>query len=183
MLTSLWSAAICQTNFKNRERSLYLGLFEFIWALAGGIGPILGGVLTQLASWRWIFWINLPCSGLAFVLILLFLDVHNPKTAFSDGLKAIDWFGSISIIGLTVMLLLGLNFGGTTFPWDSPKVVCLIVFGCLMSVFFVFSERRLAQYPLMPLELLQERSNVMSLLVDFVHGFVRLFSHVLMKIY
>ncbi len=73
------------------------------------------------------------------------------------------------------MLLLGLNFGGTTFPWDSPKVVCLIVFGCLMSVFFVFSERRLAQYPLMPLELLQERSNVMSLLVDFVHGFVSWF--------
>ncbi|KAL8922158.1 MAG: hypothetical protein Q9208_005353 [Pyrenodesmia sp. 3 TL-2023] len=158
--------------FSMRERSLYLGLCEFIWALAGGIGPILGGVLTQLVSWRWIFWINLPSSALAFVLILFFLDVHNPKTAISDGLKAIDWFGSISIIGLTVMLLLGLNFGGTTFPWDSPKVVCLIVFGCLMSVFFVFSERRLAQYPLMPLALLQERSNVMSLLVDFVHGFV-----------
>ncbi|KAI4168461.1 MAG: hypothetical protein LQ346_009047 [Caloplaca aetnensis] len=158
--------------FSMRERSLYLGLCEFIWALAGGIGPILGGVLTQLVSWRWIFWINLPCSGLAFILILLFLDVHNPKTAISDGLKAVDWFGSISIIGLTVMLLLGLNFGGTTFPWDSPKVVCLIVFGCLMSVFFVLSEKRLAQYPLMPLKLLQERSNVMSLLVDFVHGFV-----------
>lgn len=131
--------------------------------------------MTQLASWRWIFWVNLPCSALAFVLILLFLDVHNPETAISEGLKAIDWFGSISIVGLTVMLLLGLNFGGTTFPGGSPKVVCLIVFGCLMSVFFVFSERRLAQYPLMPLELLQERSNFMSLLVDFVHGFVSWF--------
>ncbi|KAL8691558.1 MAG: hypothetical protein Q9218_003237 [Villophora microphyllina] len=158
--------------FSMRQRSLYLGLCEFIWALAGGIGPILGGVLTQLVSWRWIFWVNLPCSALAFVLILLFLDVHNPKTRLVDGMKAIDWFGSISIIGLTVMLLLGLNFGGTTFPWDSPKVICLIVFGCFMSVLFVFSEKRLAQYPLIPLDLLKDRSCVMSFLVDFIHGFV-----------
>ncbi|KAL8880553.1 MAG: hypothetical protein Q9198_002062, partial [Flavoplaca austrocitrina] len=158
--------------FSMRKRSLYLGLCEFIWALAGGIGPILGGVLTQLASWRWIFWVNLPCSALAFILILLFLDVHNPKTRLMDGVKAIDWFGSISIIGLTVMLLLGLNFGGTTFPWDSPKVICLIVFGCSMSVLFVFSEKRLARYPLIPLGLLKDQSCVMSLLVNFVHGFV-----------
>lgn len=137
------------------------------------MGPVLGGVLTQLVSWRWIFWVNLPCSALAFVLLVFFLDVHNPKTTLFDGVKAIDWFGSISIIGLTVMLLLGLNFGGTTFPWDSPKVICLIVFGCLMSVFFVFSEKQLARYPLMPMELLQHRSTVMSLSVNFVHGFVR----------
>ncbi|KAL8806392.1 MAG: hypothetical protein Q9200_005060 [Gallowayella weberi] len=109
--------------FSMRQRSLYLGFCEFVWALASGIGPVLGGILTQLVSWRWIWWVNLPCSALAFVLILLFLNVHNPKTALLDGVKAIDWFGSISIIGLTIMLLLGLNFGGTTFPWDSPKAV------------------------------------------------------------
>ncbi|KAL8993488.1 MAG: hypothetical protein Q9169_006307 [Polycauliona sp. 2 TL-2023] len=163
---------IISDMFSMRKRSLYLGLCEFIWALAGGIGPILGGVLTQLVSWRWIFWVNLPCSALAFLLIVLFLDVHNPKTRLMDGFKAIDWFGSFSIIGLTVMLLLGLNFGGTTFPWDSPKVICLIVFGCSMSVLFVFSEKRLARYPLIPMGLLKDRSCVMSLLVNFVHGFV-----------
>lgn len=100
--------------------------------------------------------------------------MHNPKTTISDGMKAIDWFGSISVIGLTVMLLLGLNFGGATFPWDSPKVICLIVFGCLMSVLFIFSERKLAKYPLMPLGLLKDRSNVMALITNMVHGFVSL---------
>lgn len=88
-------------------------------------------------------------------------------------MRAIDWFGSFSIIGLTIMLLLGLNFGGTTFPWDSPKVICLIVFGCVMGVLFVLSEKRLAEYPLMPLKLMRERSNVMCLLVAYFHGFVR----------
>ena len=89
-------------------------------------------------------------------------------------MKAIDWFGSLSILGLTVMLLLGLNFGGTTFPWNSPKVICLIIFGCLMSIIFILSEKLLARYPLMPLDLVKSLSNVMSLSVNFVHGFVGL---------
>ena len=143
-----------------------------MWALAAGIGPVLGGALTQYVSWRWIFWINLPISGLAFSLLLFFLDVHNPRTKMVDGLKAIDWFGSISILGLMVMLLLGLNFGGEAFPWNSPTVICLIIFGALMSIFFVFSEKRLARYPLIPLELFQQRSNIACLVVGFVQEFV-----------
>lgn len=70
------------------------------------------------------------------------------------------------------MLLLGLNFGGTTFPWGSPKVICLIIFGCLMSILFVFSERWIAKHPLMPLHMMGERSNLMSMLVGFLHGVV-----------
>lgn len=67
-------------------------------------------------SSRWCFWINLPISGSAFLLILLFLDVHDPKTKLGDGVKAVDWFGSLSILGLMLMLLLGLEFGGAIFP-------------------------------------------------------------------
>jgi len=59
---------------------------------------------------------NLPISGSAFLLLLGFLDVHNPKTGLSDGIKAVDWFGSLSILAFTLMLLLGLEFGGATFP-------------------------------------------------------------------
>ena len=156
----------------SRSRTLYFGLLEFMWALAGGVGPILGGVLSELVSWRWIFWVNLPISGTAFVLLLLFLDVHNPRTKIVDGIKAIDWFGSLSILAFTLMLLLGLDFGGATFPWNSPTVLCLIIFGGLISVFFIFSEKRLARYPLIPLNLFHERSNVACLLVAFLHGFV-----------
>ena len=159
-------------TFDDRTRSLYLGLLELMWALAGGAGPILGGVLSELASWRWIFWINLPISGTAFVLLLVFLDVHNPRTHVMEGVKAIDWFGSLSILGFTLMLLLGLDFGGAAFPWNSPTVICLIVFGCAMSCFFVYTEKRLAKHPLIPLSVFSKRHNVASLLVTFLHGFV-----------
>lgn len=145
-----------------------------MWAIAGGVGPVLGGALTQFASWRWCFWINLPICGTVFLLLLIFLDVHNPRTKVAQGLKAIDWFGSLSIVGLTLMLLLGLQFGGLTFPWDSPTVICLIVFGALMSILFIYSEKRIARYPLMPLALFRHRSNLASLLVCFTQGFVSL---------
>lgn len=158
--------------FSLRLRSLFLGLINLMWAVAAGAGPVLGGALAELVSWRWIFWLNLPITGTAFILALFFLDVHDPRTKLSDGLHAIDWFGTVSMLGLTLMLLLGLNFGGIVAAWSSAKVICLIVFGLLMSVFFFISERRLAEYPLIPLRLFHERSNVAALATSSIHGFV-----------
>lgn len=144
-----------------------------VWTVAGGVGPVLGGFLTESLSWRWAFWVNLPICGTTFILLLIFLDVHNPKTAVVEGLKAVDWFGSLSILAVTLMVLLGLEFGGATFPWKSPQVLCLIIIGALISAVFIFSEKRLAKYPLMPLDLFKNISNVASLLVCFLHGMVR----------
>ena len=149
---------------------------EFMWALAGGIGPLLGGAFSQFVSWRWTYWINLPVSGIAFLLLFFFLDVHNPKTGMAEGIRAIDWFGSLSVLGLTLMLLLGLDFGGETFLWGSPTVICLIVFGSLCSVLFFYSEKHLAKYPLMPMDIFARVSNIAALAVAFAHGFVSLIS-------
>ncbi|KAI0010170.1 MFS drug transporter [Xylariaceae sp. FL0662B] len=158
--------------FSMRSRALYIGMLGVIWAVAGSAGPLIGGALTQLASWRWCFWINLPICGSAFVLLLLFLDVHNPHTKLGEGIMAVDWFGTISILAVTLLLLLGLDFGGAIFPWNSPKVICLIVFGTLMIGFFLFSEKRLAKYPLMPLSVFKNWSNNATFLVAFAHSMV-----------
>ncbi|KAK4990692.1 hypothetical protein LTR50_002392 [Elasticomyces elasticus] len=165
--------SICISDlFSMRQRSLILGWTNGVWALASGIGPVLGGAFTEQASWRWCWYINLPFSALAFLLIFLLLDVHNPKTPFVAGLKAIDWFGSLAILGVTIMLLLGLQFGGVTFPWNSPTVICLIVFGLVMIAVFAVSEAKLARFPLMPLELFRSKSNVAVFIVCFPHGMI-----------
>ncbi|KAK7995221.1 hypothetical protein PG990_013994 [Apiospora arundinis] len=85
---------------------------------------------------------------------------------------AIDWIGTLSILAVTLMLLLGLDFGGAIFPWNSPKVICLIVFGGLMIGFFLFSEQRLAKYPIIPLTVFRNGSNNATFLVAFAHGMV-----------
>jgi predicted MFS family arabinose efflux permease len=158
--------------FSVRSRALYFGLAGVIWAIAGSVGPLIGGAFTQLATWRWCFWINLPICGIAFILILLFLDVHNPQTKLSEGVRAVDWLGTISLLAVTLLLLLGLDFGGAIFPWSSPKVICLLVSGALMVGLFVFIEKALARYPLMPLSIFQDKSNVAVFLVAFAHSTV-----------
>ena len=169
--------------FSVRNRALYLGLLGFVWALAGSAGPLIGGAFTQLVSWRWCFWINLPVCGVAFVLLLLFLDVHNPRTKLGEGVRAIDWFGTLSILAVTLLLLLGLDFGGAIFPWDSPKVICLIVFGTLMIGFFLFSESRLAKYPLMPLRVFKDWSNNAAFLISFSREMVSIGTEYYLPLY
>jgi EmrB/QacA subfamily drug resistance transporter len=158
--------------FAMRERGAYFGIIGGVWALASSLGPIIGGLFTQKVSWRWCFYINLPLDGLAFVIILFVLDVKTPKTPLVKGLKAVDWLGSLAMVGGTIMLLLGLEFGGINFPWHSATVICLILFGALTIGFFFFIEYRLAPYPLMPMDIFSKRSNIAALGVCFFHSFV-----------
>jgi MFS family permease len=98
--------------------------------------------------------------------------VHNPRTRAVDGLKAIDWAGSVTILAVTLLVLIGLNFGGAAFPWTSPKVIVLIVIGSAMAGAFVLVEKKVARYPLMPLAMFRDVSNVATLVVTFSHGIV-----------
>ncbi|KAJ4372251.1 hypothetical protein N0V83_004025 [Neocucurbitaria cava] len=157
--------------FAMRDRGAYFGIIGGVWALASSLGPVVGGLFTQKVSWRWCFYINLPFDGVAFLIILFFLDIKTPKTPLRKGLKAVDWLGSLTMVGGTIMLLLGLEFGGITHPWDSATVLCLIIFGAATIFLFFLVEWRLAPYPLMPLDLFSKRSNLAALGVCFFHAF------------
>ncbi|OAA48118.1 MFS transporter [Beauveria brongniartii RCEF 3172] len=158
--------------FSVRRRSLFLGLLEIVWTVAGTVGPILGGALTQSLSWRWIFWINLPLTGFAFLVLVFFLDVHNPGTSTMVGVKAIDWGGTVCVLGIALMLLIGLNFGGVTFAWNSAQVICLLVFGIVTVPLFIYCEARFARMPLMPLDVFRNAHNSAVFVIDFCHSAV-----------
>jgi MFS family permease len=158
--------------FSVRRRALWFGLLGLMWAVAGSTGPLVGGALTERVSWRWCFWINLPVCGVALLMLLMCLDVHNPRTKLRDGVVAIDWLGTLAIVGLTLLLLLGMEFGGTVFPWSSPKVICLIVFGVVMIGVFIVTEKKLARYPLIPMTLFQSGATNAAFILAFAHGMV-----------
>lgn len=169
--------------FSVRDRGAYFGMIGGVWALASSLGPVVGGVFTQKVSWRWCFYINLPIDGLAFLIILFFLDIHTPKTPLRQGLKAVDWLGSLAMVGGVIMFLLGLEFGGILHPWTSPTVLCLIVFGVVVIGIFFLIEWRVAPYPLMPLELFSKRSNLAALATCFLHAFVFISGNYFLPLY
>ncbi|KAF2118543.1 major facilitator superfamily-domain-containing protein [Lophiotrema nucula] len=158
--------------FAMRERGAYFGIIGGVWALASSLGPVVGGAFTQKVSWRWCFYINLPLDGLAFVILFFFLDLHTPRTPLWQGLKAVDWAGCLTMVAGTIMLLLGLEFGGVTFPWKSATVICLIIFGTITIGLFFVVEHFLAPNPLMPLNIFSKRHNLAALGVCFFHAFV-----------
>jgi MFS family permease len=166
------SVIVISDLFSVRERSLYMGFTGFVWAIAGSAGPLLGGAFTESATWRWCFWINVPICAVTFLLSLFFLDVNNPRTKLSAGLRVVDWSGTVAILAITCLVLVGLDFGGSIFPWSSPKVVCLLVVGTLLIGFFLFNEKRLARYPLMPLGVFKTVSNNAVFIIVFAHGMV-----------
>ena len=96
----------------------------------------------------------MPVGAIVFVVLLLFLKVPTPGTPVSAGLKAIDWTGSILIVGGTLMVLLGMEFGDVTYPWSSVKVISLIVAGAVAVAIFFVNEWKVAANPIIPLKLL-----------------------------
>lgn len=123
------------------------------WATASVIGPVLGGVFTGMADWGWrfCFIVNIPVGFTAILGLCLFLHLESPTIGLVEGLKRVDWFGTIFIVVGVVLFLVGLEFGGIDHPWGSPIIVCFLTFGIAFTIGFIIIEWKCAKFPIMPL--------------------------------
>ncbi|KAL2839754.1 major facilitator superfamily-domain-containing protein [Aspergillus pseudoustus] len=122
------------------KRPLYNGILSSLYATAGVFGPLIGGALTDYASWRWCFYINLPIGGVTgFFILLLFHAARPTKQRHSSAreqLLELDIVGLIMFIPALISLLLALQWGGAEYPWHSWRIILLIiVFGVLILAF------------------------------------------------
>lgn len=145
------------------QRGVYQGIISATFAVANIAGPLLGGVFTDYLTWRWIFYINIPIVTVAVGFIVFFL----PKLAGdSSGLKQlaarVDVLGTLTLIAGTVTLVLGLNWGGRTYPWSSPQVIACIVVGLAILCAFVLIEKYYAKEPIIPGRLFTRNATLAS---------------------
>ncbi|GBE86270.1 Efflux pump FUS6 [Sparassis crispa] len=152
------------------ERGVYQGLIGLVWAVASGIGPPVGGAFAQHGAWRWLFYMNLPLTGVAFALVVIFLRVRSPNGSILTKLARVDWSGSAIIMAGSTLVIIGLTWGGIQYPWSSANVLAPLIIGLvLIGAFFVF-EAKVPREPTIPWEVVTNRTSLGGFVGTFVHG-------------
>jgi len=163
------SLAIISASFDEKTRGQAIGTWSGFTAITTSVGPVVGGWLVQHASWRWIFFINLPLAAAVIGLSLW----HIPESR-SIAARRIDWLGAL----IVTLGLGGLVFGlveSTNLGWSNPLVFGSLSAGLAALVGFVFVEATVTS-PMVPLTLFRSRSfSGANLLTLFLYAAIGIF--------
>jgi uncharacterized membrane protein len=126
------------------------------------VGPVVGGALTESKlSWRWCFYINLPIGGLALLGVIFFLQdtkVLQTDKTFLQKVKELDYIGPMLFIPAIIILLIVLQFGGSTYAWVSVGTFSLIGTFLILIGIWLYSQYRLGDRATVPFSVLFQRT-------------------------
>jgi EmrB/QacA subfamily drug resistance transporter len=152
------SMAIITEVFPSEERGRAMGYNSVTWGAGSVLGPVLGGFILAVASWRWIFLINLPIGIIGTLAAYFMLHDIEPKPRN----ERFDIFGAILFcVGLVALLLGMMNSIGTGLL--APSVLGLLVVALLAFIVFIIWERRV-EHPMLDLHLFSSRHYTFSVL-------------------
>ncbi|KAB8233870.1 major facilitator superfamily domain-containing protein [Aspergillus alliaceus] len=155
------------------QRGYYFGILGVAVALGNGLGPVVGGVLTEYSSWRWAFWFVCPLAAVA----ATYFGLVFPSSGIVDNvwmkLRRVDWFGVCTSMLAIVLILIPVSQGGSAIPWNSPIVITMLTFGATLFAVFLMGEWRWVKLPLLPMRLFQYNYSTNILLgVNILIGWV-----------
>ena len=152
--------------FPPEVRGRYQGLISLVYGVASVIGPTLGGVVTDVLSWHWIFFINIPMGIPILLLIIRTFPPIRPEIQNRN----LDYLGMVALVLSVVPIMLALSIVGVYYAWDTPQVIGLLAFGLAMTAIFAIAESK-AVVPIMPFEIYRFRVVAIATIVAFLTGF------------
>ncbi|MDX6343733.1 MAG: hypothetical protein QOH87_3871, partial [Trebonia sp.] len=130
-----------------RERGRAFGVFGSVAAGGGGVGLILGGVLTQYLSWRWTLYVNLVFAVIAVAGALAYMSSVRPASR-----PRMDWPGAVLACAGLFLIVFGFSHAETA-GWTAGLTIGSLVLGLVLLAAFVVAEQR-GSHPLLPLHVI-----------------------------
>lgn len=148
------SMTIVAETFSEDERGIAFGVWSSVVGVATALGPVIGGYLIKIFSWRSIFFINLPIGILALLMAFLFVD-----ETFGNREEKIDWLGILVSTLMIFSVVFGLVQKETHLGWNwtNPQVISFFVIGIVLFVVFISLEMNLKE-PMINLEIFKSWS-------------------------
>jgi EmrB/QacA subfamily drug resistance transporter len=138
------SLALLANEFQGKERGFALGIWGAVTGIALAVGPLVGGLVVDGLSWRWIFLINLPIG-----LLLLLLTVRSVPESRDSHPRRLDIAGMVTF-GLACLILVAALIRGNDEGWGSPLIIGSLAAAGLLFALFAVVEARTVD-PMLPL--------------------------------
>ncbi|KAL8891707.1 MAG: hypothetical protein Q9192_005711 [Flavoplaca navasiana] len=142
------------------------------YAFSAVLGPVLGGLISDHTTWRWVFLMNVPPGVIVLVLLWVSMPANFPyKTTHQDrmlksfnveAVRKVDFVGAFTLLAASILFVAAVEEGGTEYPWNSAVVLCMLCISVVLWVLFFWwqrwaSSRQNQQEPVLPWRLLTDR--------------------------
>ncbi|WP_422632004.1 MDR family MFS transporter [Pseudokineococcus basanitobsidens] len=169
--------AIIGSVIPPRQRGRYSGYMGAVMAIAMSGGPLAGGAIVGVVSWRWTFFACIPLAVVALFLIQRTLVLVEEKRR-----PRIDWAGAVLLTTGASLLLVWVSFVGDSFAWASWQTALMVGGGLALVVALVLVEQRAAE-PVIPLGVLKERTTALAVVASIAVGIALFGSNVFLGQY
>jgi EmrB/QacA subfamily drug resistance transporter len=164
------SLAVLGQSFSGASKGRAVGIWAATGAIAGAIGPVLGGWLIDLGSWRTIFLINLPIAAAAILLAWRYLPADPIPTDSGADTRRLDVAGGVLATAGLGALTIGLTLGSGASGWTGPAIGATFA-GCALVLIFLLFEKSAGERAMVPLSLFGSRGFVaLTLLTLFLYA-------------
>ncbi|KAL3476720.1 major facilitator superfamily domain-containing protein [Aspergillus californicus] len=155
-----------------RARGRWFGIIGIVTTLGFLCGPLIGGAFAELASWRWIFYINLPFAGIGLVLLSVLLQLEAETTPIRARFSNVDFIGIALFIPSTSSFLVAITWGGVLYPWYSWHTLVPLIVGALGLVIFTVYEHYVPPNPFVSPCIYRSISSTVNYFGIFILGMV-----------